>query len=1209
MNCFSLRGPCCGAIFWILFVLSAGADSSADHWHSDLYVGGGDYWRQRIRIEVTNLTSIKFEGEPLELYVGNSKECLSLVEAKAEAIRVCDKNGVELLWTIYSTNDNKISKGKIPNGARLIIPISLSPFSGSSYYVYFDNPSAWSVPDYYDVKTYILNSDVEQGENGVPSFWQQDKSDDAHRNYWVNENPHSGKKCLKTVVSEGATPSWISTRQYNIRIHPGSRYKFSGFVRAQNVRGSSGWFIHVGNRENPILLNPMITVSEGTFDWREVSAEFIAPTNADRISVGTVLYGTGTAWFDDARLELVKSSSPIKIVSIDLQRLPVLKEVGSQLPWTKKEKSQFLMRLPLRLDNIENQRNQNTLISADLSPVITRYSRFLNLDEIYATDYIGKPIDFVRVGKKLFIFSVVEPFTRMYNYVYFPKLSQMSSSKDINKSGYQFTPNPALPNGDYVRESVKLARAQYLKLLNSPVNLVKNADFELGLTSPDFWTIGGVSGNEVTIQSVDGGLFSKRFVSVVIKNNQSKAWIGLRQTIPVKSGREYFYSCWVRCSNVVSGSIKLHAHAKNLEGQVCKEGGYLSVGEGVGGNQDWTLLSGVCIMPSDAQSLELHLTTDTAGEISYDGVVLAEVNESFSLPIEWNPESNRNELFVWQVPSIVKVFRDDMPCGKILSPRINAAKNEREPLQLAIRSPENLKLQIKCEPPRHPSGGELPQPEIGIVGYVPIDFVSGYYQSNLPEWIRKKPARPGGSDGWAGYWPDPIFPTNYVELEANQTQPVWITFKIPKDAKPGDYFGTLKLVCNNKILKEIPYSVHIWNFELPEKRNVKAIYDVRATAQKWALDGTSEEELRKAVWAFMAERRLCPDTIRPEPRLQYKEGRVEADFSDFDRNARYYIEELQFAHFYTPYQFYCFGWGLPPSKKFGEAPYDGKFPYENVDREDLRPQFKQAYQKCLKVYWDHLKTNGWSERCLLYISDEPFDHMVEIKKQMKALCRMIHEVDPEIRIYSSTWHHQPEWDGYITVWGLGHYGIVSSEKLEQIRNTGARILWTTDGQMCIDTPFLAIERLLPHYAFHYGAEGYEFWGFDWLTYDPYEFGWHSFIRQSDQPGKSYWVRYPNGDGYLIYPGNKFGSVKPIPSLRSELAAEGCEDYEYLYLLKQLTNKNKPAANEAEQAIEFARTLVFMPNAGGRFSSLILPNPERVYEAREKIARAIEELSK
>ena len=103
---------------------------------------------------------------------------------------------------------------------------------------------------------------------------------------------------------------------------------------------------------------------------------------------------------------------------------------------------------------------------------------------------------------------------------------------------------------------------------------------------------------------------------------------------------------------------------------------------------------------------------------------------------------------------------------------------------------------------------------------------------------------------------------------------------------------------------------------------------------------------------------------------------------------------------------------------------------------------------------------------------------------------------------------------------------------------GARIWFTTDGQMCLDTPYCAIERLLPHYAFRYGAEAYEFWGIAWLTHDPFRFGWHAYIHQTDQPGQSYWIRYPNGDGFLLYPGTPIGEAGPVSSIRLEQARKG-----------------------------------------------------------------------
>jgi hypothetical protein len=164
--------------------------------------------------------------------------------------------------------------------------------------------------------------------------------------------------------------------------------------------------------------------------------------------------------------------------------------------------------------------------------------------------------------------------------------------------------------------------------------------------------------------------------------------------------------------------------------------------------------------------------------------------------------------------------------------------------------------------------------------------------------------------------------------------------------------------------------------------------------------------------------------------------------------------------------------------------------------------------------------------------------------------------------------------------------------------------------MCTDTPYCAVERLLPHYCFKYGAEAYEFWGVSWHTYDPFRFGWHAFIHQSSEPGEATWVRYPNGDGYLLYPGQPLGHDGPISSIRLEQAREGVEDYEYLYLLQARMAAAKDAGQavtKAEQAWNVAQDLVQIPNAGGYYSTRILPHPERLDEVRRLVAEAIESL--
>jgi hypothetical protein len=567
---------------------------------------------------------------------------------------------------------------------------------------------------------------------------------------------------------------------------------------------------------------------------------------------------------------------------------------------------------------------------------------------------------------------------------------------------------------------------------------------------------------------------------------------------------------------------------------------------------------------------------------------------------------------VWQVPAVIKVFPDDGPSAQTASPEISAARNECEPLQLAVRSAREIaQMRVSVEPPTGPQGFRLPESRVEVVGYVPIDYPSNYYQTDAPAWQRKIPSGAPRGDGWAGLWPDPLLPRDRFDLKANETQPIWITVGVPKNAPAGDYQGRVRLAAEGRTPLEIPFRVHVWDFTLSDENHVATIYDAR-TGGSPAWWDKRLEDLYPDLIRFMASRRLCPDTIRPTPRFRQENGTVTADFEAFDRAAAVYFDELKFPFAYTPWDLYLFGWGHPPKTVFGERPYAGDPPYEAADRSRLRAEYKRVYQAMLRLFWEHLKQKGWQERIVLYISDEPFDHQAHIVQQMKALCDMIHEVDPKIPIYCSTWKHIPAWDGYLDIWGIGHDGRVPRDKMADLRAAGDRLWFTTDGQMCTDTPYCAVERLLPHYCFKYGAQAYEFWGVAWLTYDPYRFGWHSYIHQSMEPGRSTWVRYPNGDGFLLYPGPPIGYAGIVSSIRFEQAREGVEDYEYFYLLRQRIDQAKAAGKNvasAELALKSALDLVQIPNVGGYYSTKILPDPQKLYAERAKVASAIESLAR
>jgi hypothetical protein len=219
-------------------------------------------------------------------------------------------------------------------------------------------------------------------------------------------------------------------------------------------------------------------------------------------------------------------------------------------------------------------------------------------------------------------------------------------------------------------------------------------------------------------------------------------------------------------------------------------------------------------------------------------------------------------------------------------------------------------------------------------------------------------------------------------------------------------------------------------------------------------------------------------------------------------------------------------------------------------------------------------------------------------------------VDPTLPIYSSTWRHCPAWDSSLDIWGVGQYGCFPVAELEARRQAGRQFWFTCDGQMATDTPYLATERLLPYYCFKYGGAGFEFWGLAWWTRDPWQYGWHTFIRQSDEGKNYYWVRYPNGDGYLAYPGRPVGVAGPVSTIRLEEVREGLEDFEALALLAGLVEKAKGAGRPAvsgERALALARSLVTIPNAGGLRSTEILPDPDQVPVVRKAVNAAIGEL--
>ncbi|HOW67496.1 MAG TPA: hypothetical protein P5186_02385 [Candidatus Paceibacterota bacterium] len=77
------------------------------------------------------------------------------------------------------------------------------------------------------------------------------------------------------------------------------------------------------------------------------------------------------------------------------------------------------------------------------------------------------------------------------------------------------------------------------------------------------------------------------------------------------------------------------------------------------------------------------------------------------------------------------------------------------------------------------------------------------HTADVPEWCRKLPQGAPATDGWSGWWPDPLAPGSNTVLTPGQTRPLWFTIHAPKQAEPGLYRAEITLSQNTREIYRI----------------------------------------------------------------------------------------------------------------------------------------------------------------------------------------------------------------------------------------------------------------------------------------------------------------------------------------------------------------------------------------------------------------------
>ena len=296
----------------VIFILLTSA-AFGQNWQSGC-VDGGALWPNRVSVTIENGGDSALERF-LPLPIGDGKNQLPLVGERVESIRLFGPDGKELLYDMETADGVALHSGATCDGAMLTIPVAVEAKSSAVYTIYYGNPKSGRLPDGLNTRMTLANGDFETVIGNVFAGWQFDAGDEKHTVAVSGESPFSGKKCVKTVVASGAEPTWIAARQVGVSVEAGARYRFTAAVKGENIVGRSGWYLHIGSASKPMMAAPMADAGEGSFDWKTVTLEFTAPPESDRVEFGTVLRGTGTAWYDAARLEQI-DEAPTAVYTI-----------------------------------------------------------------------------------------------------------------------------------------------------------------------------------------------------------------------------------------------------------------------------------------------------------------------------------------------------------------------------------------------------------------------------------------------------------------------------------------------------------------------------------------------------------------------------------------------------------------------------------------------------------------------------------------------------------------------------------------------------------------------------------------------------------------------------------------------------------------------------------------------------------------------------
>ncbi len=510
------------------------------------------------------------------------------------------------------------------------------------------------------------------------------------------------------------------------------------------------------------------------------------------------------------------------------------------------------------------------------------------------------------------------------------------------------------------------------------------------------------------------------------------------------------------------------------------------------------------------------------------------------------------ELALWTELPQNRVFRDENPpSATIQEVSLSAAKDEAESFQLVLKS--------ECA---------LPAVSLHISGFadkghrIPSQWYAVDYSNAELPW--------GGDREILGEMPDTLLPETAIDCAAGQTQPFFVTWRVPANAEPGIYRGLVEIRSENILLREIPVRLQVWNFSL-QNATLTAALDFWRRYQSYPKE--QQEEIFRQVEEMVVNSRGGGRWLtNPKPVWNDDGELLKVDYSKFDQSLQNAIEKYR--HQILVARAFMLGYGhIPRNNLFG------------TDQEILSPLWIKKMTSFALDLNRHLQEQQHQALLVFDLFDEPSEEYIPM---LKEVVKILREINPEWK-FTFAGAFVPELIDTINFWNLPMDNYTSQTVMEKIRQAGS--------ELSVYNP--------PGYAYNSALTNPR-GAYSWL--------WQHNIRYIYQWVVNCW-REKGERGADAYRRSSWvapGAQGPLNTLRMEATRDGIEDYEYLNRLRQESQRLRTIRPElsarGEKLLNQARQLAGRTTHDERIV-VIAQDPELFNQFHHQAGALLDEMSR